>query len=169
MGTYYDTDLGAAALSQTELDEIALAGGRVGSVGFGYACTGTLPAERFGYGFRWINTRGMGNHGSLVLVPRSQRAAEYLRQGRVRQLMADHSLGYQQADTLYSACRGVKYGQEAEVLAYAVETRDCRQAWAHFPGEGRGVRRWLSEWDMPSSALSVPRLSAVAEILAAWG
>jgi hypothetical protein len=165
---YYDTDLGASALSKQELDQIALAGGRIGSIGFGYACAGELPAELHGYGFKWLDTRGMGNHGYLVLTARSQRAAEYLRQGKVGQFMADLGLGYQQADALYSACRGVRHGFEQEVLAYAVETRECREAWARFPGAGRGVRRWLVEWSMPETALSVPRLAAVAEILAAW-
>jgi len=169
MGTYHDTDLGASALSKTELDQIALAGGKVGSIGFGYACRGELPAERHGYGFAWVNSRGMGNHGAVVLTPRSTRAAEYLRQGKVRSLMSEHGLAYSDADALYSATRGVKYGLEPEVLTYAVQTRDCRQAWAHFPGEGRGVRRWLAEWTMPETALSVPRLAAVAAVLEAWG
>ena len=168
MGTYYDTDLGVSTLSKSELDQIALNGGHVGSVGYGYACTGTLPAERFGYGFRWVNTQGMGNHGALVLVPRSAHAAEYLRQGKVGQFMADLGLGYQQADALYSATRGVKYGLEPEVLTYAVQTREYNVAWAHFPGEGHGVRRWLAEWSMPETALTVPRLAAVAAVLAAW-
>ena len=169
MGSYYDTDLGVASLSKAELDQIALSGGRVGGIGYGYACTGTLPVERFGYGFKWTNTQGMGNYGTLILIPRSQRAAEYLRQGRVNALMADFGLEYAAADALYSAARGVQYGHESGVLAYAVETRECRAAWARFPGAGHGVRRWLAEWDMPETALSVPRLSAVAAVLAAWG
>jgi len=168
MTQYYDTDLGVSTLSEQELDAIALAGGRVGGIGYGFACCGELPAESHGYGFKWIGTKGMGNHGSLVLVPRSTRAAEYLRQGRVSALMADFGLEYGEADSLYSACRGVKYGFEQEVVAYAVETREYNAAWQHFPGEGRGVRRWLGEWSMPETALTVPRLAAVEAILAAW-
>ena len=169
MGTYYDTDMGVSALSKAELDAIALNGGRVGSVGYGFACCGELPAESHGYGFKWVDTRGMGNHGVLVLTPRSQRAAEYLRQGRVNALMADFGLEYAAADALYSAARSVQYGHESGVLAYAVETREYSAAWARFPGEGCGVRRWLSDWGMPETALSVPRISAVAAVLAAWG
>jgi len=169
MGTYYDTDMGVSALSKAELDAIALNGGRVGSVGYGFACCGELPAESHGYGFKWVDTRGMGNHGTLVLTSRSAHAAEYLRQGRVRQLMAAHDLTYAAADSLYSAARGVRHGQEAEVLAYAVATRDCRAAWQRFPGAGHGVRRWLSDWGMPETALTVPRLAAVEAVLAAWG
>ncbi len=169
MGTYHDTDLGASALSKTELDQIALAGGKVGSIGFGYACRGELPAERHGYGFAWVNSRGMGNHGAVVLTPRSTRAAEYLRQGKVRSLMSEHGLGYQQADALYSATRGVKYGLEPEVLTYAVQTREYNVAGALFPGVGQGVRGWLALCSWPDTALTVPRLAAVAAVLEAWG
>lgn len=155
MGEFYDTDLGVSGMSRDDLNKIALAGGRVGGIGYGY-------------GFRWIGTGGMGNCGSLVLTPRSKEAAEYLRQGKVQQIMAEHGLEYADADALYSATRGVHRGLEPAVLAYAIQTRDCRPAWNHFPGVGGGVWRWFSEWRMPDTELSAPRLSAVAEIIEKW-
>lgn len=168
MGNFYDSDLGVSGMSRDDLNQIALAGGYVGGIGYGYACRGALPRERHGYGFRWIATGGMGNCGSLVLTPRSKEAAEYLRQGKVQQIIADHGLDYADADAMYSATRGVRFGLEPMVLAYAIQTRDCRPAWDHFPGVGGGVWRWFSEWRMPETELSAPRLSAVAEILKKW-
>lgn len=155
-------------MSRDELDKVALAGGCVGSIGYGYTCLGSLPKERHGYGFRWIGTGGMGNYGSLVLTPRSKEAAEYLRQGKVRQIIDEYGLEYADADALYSATRGVHRGLEPAVLAYAVQTRDCRPAWDYFPGVGGGVWRWFADWRMPDTALSAPRLQAVAEILDKW-
>lgn len=168
MGDFYDTDLNTSGMSRNELNKIALAGGRVGGIGYGYARRGDLPKERHGYGFRWIGTGGMGNCGTLVLTPRSKEAAEYLRQGKVQQLMEDHGLEYADADALYSATRGIHRGLEPAVLAYAVKTREFRQAWNHFPDVGGGVWRWFAEWRMPDTDLSAPRLSAVAEILKKW-
>lgn len=168
MSEFYETDLGVSDMSRDKLNEIALAGGRVGEIDHGYACRGNLPKERHGYGFRWVGTGGMGNRGIIVLTPRSKEAAEHLRQGRVRQLMDEHGLEYTDADSLYSAARGVHRGLEPAVLAYAIQTRDCRRAWSYFPGAGGGVWRWFEEWKMPYTDLSAPRLSAVAKILGKW-
>lgn len=52
MSDLYYTDLGVSYMSRDDLNQIALAGGRVGSIGYGYACRGDLPEERYGYGFR---------------------------------------------------------------------------------------------------------------------
>lgn len=101
------------------------------------------------------------------MLPRSKEAKEYLRQGKVWQIMGEHGLEYADADALYSATRGVKRGVKPGVLAYAVQTRDCVPAWDHFP-TGEGVWKWLAEWQMPKTTLSAPRLAAVADIMKKW-
>jgi len=168
MGTFESTDFGVSQMDRDTLDRIALNGGTLGAIGYSYATNSVTPPPRHGYGFAWIDRRGMGNHGRLVLVPRSDRAAEYLRQGKVKIFMEDYDLSYQEADALYSATQGVERGLESAVLDYAIETRDCVYAWAHFPFEDHRVRVWLAEWSMPETSLSVPRIFAVAEIMRNW-
>lgn len=166
---FYEVDLGASCAEQAELDAIALRGGCIGSIGYGYATRGRPPEDRHGYGFRWIDTQGMGNHGSLVLVARSKRAAEYIRQGKVAQFMRDFNLNYQEADRLYSATRGVCRSLEHGVLAYCVATRDCVAAWQHAPDSTwRSRARWESEWGMPHADMSCPRWASVCAIMSAW-
>jgi len=161
----YETNLSVDRLTRQQLDAIALNGGKVGGIGFGYATRGALPHERYGYGFCWINTQGMGNHGVLVLVPRTQRAAEYIRQGKIRAWMHGYNLTYQEADALYSAAQGVQYGFESGVIEYALKTKEFTHAWDHFPGAGGGVWRWHEKWRMPQTDLSVWRLDAVHHIV----
>lgn len=167
MSDFYDTDLGVSQMSREDLNRYALAGGVIGGIGYGYASTGAVP-DRHGYGFSWVNTGGTGNCGTLVMTARSREAAEYLRQGKVAMLMKEHGLEYSDADALYSATRGVQYGMEPGVLAYAVLTSDCGPAWNHFPGVGSEVWGWVNEWRMPTTELSAPRLAAVAAILGRW-
>ena len=165
MTEFQKTDRGVSEMTAAELHCIALAGGEVGSIAYGYTVRGKLPDERHGYGFAWVATGGMGNCGTLVLTPRSPEASEYLRQGKVAAIMRDHGLDYADADALYSATKGVKYGIESGVLAYALQTRDCTPAWDAFPGLGKGVWRWHAEWQMDATDLSAPRLAACAEVV----
>ena len=165
MGQLKETDLGVTKMTAEELHRIALKGGIVGSIGYGYSLRGRLPDSLHGYGFRWVATHGMGNCGTLILVPKSPEAAEHVRQGKVAAIMREHGLDYAKADALYSAARGVQYGMEPGVIDYVLQTRDCVPAWDAFPGVGNGVWRWHAEWGMPEAGLSAPRLAACAEVL----
>lgn len=167
MGDYYDTDCGASSKTKEELDIIALAGGVLGIIGYGYACQDKLPTERHGYGLRWINSQGMGNHGDLVLTAKTPHAAELLRQGKVALWMREFGLTYQEADGLYDATKRA-HGREWRVLEYAVRTRR-HPAWAAFPGCMNGVWRWFKRWNMPETKCSAERLDAVAAVIKAWG
>lgn len=167
MSHFHSTTFGASCADQAELDAIALRGGVVGSIGYGYTTRGETPADRHGYGFTWIDKRGMGNHGALVLVPRSQRAAEFIRQGKVALFMRDFGLDYQTADRLYSATRGVQRGLEHDVLAYCASTLDCVEAWRHAPAATwRQRQKWEADWRMPHCSLSCPRWDAVLAVMA---
>lgn len=170
MSTYYATDLGASELSQADLDTIALRGGKVGEIGYGYATRGEV-ADRHGYGFVWVNSKGMGNYGDLVLVARSKRAAEYLRQGKISIWMEAYGLSFQEADSLYSVARETRHGFEPAVLKYCAETRDCWAAWAAAPAmaTNRSRARWERDWKMPTSGeMSIPRWEAVRDIMEKW-
>lgn len=152
-----------------QLDTIALNGGKVAEAG-GFSTDHRYETtEQHGYGFRWIQTRGHGNEGVLVLVPKNARAAELLRQGKVKKFMEEYSLTYQEADSLYDVVKEVKYGFEHEVLKYAIATKDCSQAWKYAPKPTQSERSsWEEEWQMPHSDLSGPRWQAVTAILAKW-
>lgn len=170
MGTYYATDLGATNMTVEQLDAIALRGGKVGEIGYGHATRGKVP-DRHGYGFAWIGSRGMGNYGDLVLVARSPRAAEHLRQGKISIWMKDYGLNYQEVDSLYSIARETRHGLEPAVLKYCAETRDCWAAWAAAPAmaTNRARARWERDWKMPTSGeMSIPRWEAVRDIMGKW-
>lgn len=151
--------------SKQDLDNIALLqAGVVGSIGYGAQTHGSIK-DAHGYGFRWVNRKGMGNHGMLVLIAKNAEAANNLRLGRVAKIMADHGVSSTTAVALFDAAKGVKYGMEDSVIAYAIATQDRMPSWRFFPGLGKGVWRWMAEFDMPASDLSAQRLAAVAEIL----
>lgn len=169
MAEFKKTNLGVTRMSAEDLHRIAIRdAGVVGSIGYGHAIRGDLPETRHGFGFAWVHTQGMGNCGTLILLARSDEAAESLRHGQVARLMRNYDLSYREAPTLYAIAKDIKYGLEDGVLSYAVATRDCEPAWQHFPGVGHGVWRWHEEWNMPTTDLSAPRLAAVAAIIEQW-
>lgn len=161
---FYDYDFGISNLSRDELDAIAREkAGVVGEIGYGYRLAGELPERVYDYSPRWIATKGMGNHGTLILTPRSRRAAEQLRIGRVEALKRVHGIGHDLAVRIERARRGVKYGHEDRVIACLIENLGS-PAWESFPGVGRRVWRWADRWAIDPCGCSAPRLEAVAEI-----
>jgi len=160
-GTFFRTDLGARDLTQKDLDLIALDGGVVGSIGYGFAQPDHEIPARHGYGFRWINTKGMGNHGTLILTAKSARAAEYLRTGRIDALMGNHGIDRVLATRIEHARRGVKYGREHAVVQCVIDY--AHVDWESFPGVGGGASEWARRWHI-DAPLSMPRLEAAAKI-----
>jgi hypothetical protein len=159
-GTFFKETFGVEDMSRDDLDKIALRGGKIGSIGYGYAQWREEPAPRYGYGFRWINTKGVGNHGDLILVPRSPRAAEFLRTGRVEELMREFGISRILATRLDDARKGVKFGKESAVVKTVLEGTHVN--WGSFPGVGAGAARWARRWGI--EGLSCPRLGAAALI-----
>lgn len=163
---YYETDLNCKNLTHQELNKIALQNqGVVGLIGWGYQLRGELPGNLYGYGFRWVNSKGMGNHGRIILIGISREAKEYLRQGIVLGIMEDHGLSYAEADNLYTAAIRVRRGLETEVLDYVLNNRECIPAWKAYPKYPDN--RWLKEWGMPHSLTST-RLEAAYRVIKAW-
>lgn len=157
----------AVAFSQAELDHAALhQRGRVYGLS-GYTWAG-VPRPQHGYAFAWVASGGMGNAGFVVLLARSARAAEYLRQGWITWAMDRYELPYAHADALYSAIREARVGgcgHEEPVLDYVLDTLD-HPGWGYF--DQRLGWRWHERWGMPETGLSFPRLTAAAAIVAAY-
>lgn len=165
MSNFYEVDLGASEATQKDLDEIALFhGGRLGTIGYGYRIRGPLPKERHGYGFLWINTQGMGNHGTVVLTPRSDRAREMLRAGRVLELEKEYNIPHKLALRLEAAQRGVPYSRESRVIKCVLANINS-PGWDCYPGSGNGVWRWVNAWCIDPCGCTAPRLDSVAEII----
>lgn len=164
MKEFYDYDFGISNLTRDELDAIAREkAGVVGSIALGYRLAGEIPERVFDYSPRWIATDGMGNHGTLILAPRSRRAAEQLRIGFVEALKRDHGIDHGLASRIEHARQSVKYGRERRVIDCLLANLDS-PAWRHFPGVGRGVWRWADRWAIDPCGCSAPRLEAVSEI-----
>ena len=166
MPNYYDTIFGIDTMSREDFNKIALAGGVVGTTSYKVHHKNDCPAPRQGYGFCWLDFPEMGGHSDLILVAKSQEAAEYIRQGKIVIMIKDFNLSAIQADNLYSAAYGIKYGMEYEVLKYVIKTKDSHaEAWDVFPESKSSVRRWFNESTMPESGLSSARLMAVNNIV----
>ena len=165
MSQFVYSDEGFSTATQAELDKAALKGGRWGGYFWGgYDLPQNDVQVRHGYGLALVNTQGCGNQGQLVLVPRSDRAAEYLHQGKVNLIMQDTGCTYQVADTYVSATSGVSFAFEADVYTLAIAERHSVGAWMDFDRIGRGysVDQWCAQWSMPR--LSYPRLCTVAHL-----
>jgi hypothetical protein len=165
MGDFYECDRGYSDMTQAQLDACALEGGVVGGIGYGYATRGETP-DRHGYGAVWVNSQGMGNHGTLVLVAKSRRAAEFLRTGRLNALVRDFGITRALAARIDDARKGVQYGREHLVVATVLANPHVE--WSSFPGVGNGAARWAERWGI-DGWLSCPRLEAAATIAAKLG
>ena len=173
MGTFYETDKGLSGMTAQELDAIALErGGEVGSIGYGYATRGQIGQLAGGWTAQWIATGGMGNCGTLVLVPQDARTRAIAREGKVRAFMRA-GLTRAQAECLARA--RVRYKFElaevlAEVLACEGQTRAMlAHPGTYGPGSGRGawIRAWSAVFGPALLGLSAPREAQLAAMVAA--
>jgi len=172
MSQFYDTTMGAESMTAQQLDTIAVErNGQIGSHGYGYDTNGSA-ALNGGWATRWIGTQGMGNYGTLVLVPTDARTRAIWRAGKV-----DYAMGFglsrMEADRVLDA--RIQYAMEPAVLAAVGDMLACDGCIAACRSFGRyeSTRRWASDYAevLPSFAgLSVPRTNAaVAAVLAAVG
>jgi hypothetical protein len=168
MGQTYDTDLGARAMSAQDLDAVAQdRAGAIGSIGYGHACRDhsvedvELPG---GWRARWIDRRGMGNHGTLVLVPTDARTRALLREGKVRAYQAA-GLSRAQAEALH-ACRASYKMELAPALARVLADPALTGAMVAHPGKcgpGSGRARWLAFYAGAARSPELRDLSAPRE------
>lgn len=97
-----------------EIDRRVLeTGGYLTSISQGYTLRSEVPNVG-DWSFKWINTQGCGNHGTLIAIPKSKRTADIVRKGRIN---AIHKLcGDQDFAELYTdLSKGVQYSLEAKV------------------------------------------------------
>ena len=146
-------------LTVTECDEIALNNGGKASTTFGYGYElprgGNINEE---YSSVVVNTRGMGNHGFIVLVGRTPRARALLRQGKIALLMEQ---GIRRS--VAAACVTERSGMEIEVARMADDLLEICMA-SEFRGHGHAqFQAWSG---MTEYNLSYPRVAAAVTIAA---
>lgn len=170
---FYETDLGVSSMTAQELDAIALErGGRVGSIGYGFATRGQVGRLAGGWTAGWVGTKGMGNHGTLVLIPTDARTRAVAREGKIRAYMRA-GLTRAQAERLHRA--KVRYKSElagvlARVLACKGQTiAMLKHPGTYGPGSGRGDwwRAWGAAFGPEGLGLSAPREAELAKMVAA--
>lgn len=173
MGTFYETDKGLSGMTAQELDAIALErGGEVGSIGYGYATRGQIDQLAGGWTAQWIATGGMGNCGTLVLVPQDARTRAIAREGKVRAFMRA-GLSRAQAECLHRAKARYKFelaGTLASVLSSKGQTRAIlAHPGTYGPGSGRGewLRAWGAVFGPEGLGLSAPREAELAAMVSA--
>lgn len=173
MSNFYETDKGVSGMTAQELDRIALdRAGVVGSIGYGYAVPGEVGELPGGWTARWVNTQGMGNYGTLVLVPVTDRARAIAREGKIR-AFERAGLSRSQAVRLYRARARYKFelvGLLADVLNNPGQVR-AMLAHPGTYGFGSGRSEWLRSWGAvfgpDGLGLSAPREAALAQMVRA--
>ena len=160
MASFYDYEVKQFSLS--ELDSIALSGGVVTRIAEGYARRADQK-DQHDWSFRWINTRGEGNRGTLVLRPLSARSRAVAREGFVAMVQRLAGIERQEALKYVSASSGVQYAREAGVIR-AVFALKSSPAWEFF--NLSSVRRWAEEWKLDELRdLSVLRMMSVRAVV----
>ena len=163
---FYDTDFGFSTKTKKELDNIALNhNGVLGSTSYSYARPDVDDTVRHGYRAKTVGTRGMGNCGTVVLLPASREAAEMLHQGHVKSLMDEYQLEYVLADALENARKGLSYCREYYVEVAMMEfLRDSDTAKGFALFNTMSINKWRDFFMRDSdavNALSAPRLEAL--------
>ncbi len=86
---------GVRYMTKAELDDIAI--NKAGVVGVATQdilknCPKIEMEFHGGYGFKWINTRGMSNRGKLILVPKNRRTYAIIRKSRIDRLVKEENI-----------------------------------------------------------------------------
>lgn len=170
---FHDTTLGAEAMTSDQLDSIALErAGVVGSIAYGSSCCGEVGQLAGGWSARWINTQGMGNHGTLVLVATNRRTRALSKEGKIREFMAA-GLARLEAELLYRANAPYKF-ELVGLLASVLGNKGQVQAMLNHPcsygassGRGEWQRAWGGVFGPEGLGISAPREAALAEMVKA--
>lgn len=168
MSDFKATDLGFSQMSVEDIDKIATEkGGVVGRIGYGFSLPGIIQPNH-DWTAKWINSQGMGNHGTLILVPLSERTRG-LRNGGIIGKWVASGLTKSEAEELYRM-RDVQYKFElAPVLGRVLH--DPIQLGAYFAhpggyGPGTGRNRWREKWEsVLDPQLSAPREQSLVTML----
>jgi len=150
-------------MSARQLDDIARSGKPIASIGWGSDVHGHTVAH--GYDLRWVNTQGMGNHGTAYLVGTTAHTKHLVWRGKVQSLV---DLGFTQAQAERLLGLNVRYVHELAALVADVKDDPAMQFAAKSFIENRppSCRRWLQEWanqlDDRVVLLTIPRFESLA-------
>lgn len=113
------TDFTLAPMGRVELDKLIIdTGNAIASIGYSSTTAGPVK-DQYDWSFRWIDRRGMGNHGTLIAVPKSSRAKGVWRQAmlhKVAKLTEDDF-----AKKYLPATKGVPCSLEDKVIDFVYE------------------------------------------------
>ena len=150
---YYEKSF--EGLSIKECDKIALEmAGAIYSTGYGFSLPrgGEINEE---YSSKVINSRGMGNHGTIILVGKTPRARRLLRKGKIKKIM---SWGIREA--VAKVAVSMPYGMEEDVVRLA---DDILELVREVPYKGNSHKEF-DKWCGFSAPLSYPRKEAALAI-----
>lgn len=125
MPTPYE-DFGVRAMSQDELDDLALTQNSVIGTLTPEMGKSRLPMDEVEVGdwkFQWINTRGRHDRGMLILKPTNARTKTIAVQARTQYIKRAWGVSHQEASLLVRAMKGVRYVSEESVLSLVVRSR----------------------------------------------
>jgi hypothetical protein len=100
-----------------ELDAVALQGDPIDGMGGGYKCRpefGAIESEH--YAVRTINTQGMGNHGSVILVGKTPHGRRMVRRGKIARLTREGCPA-----SIAEVAVSMRYGMEDKVWKLAAD------------------------------------------------
>lgn len=167
MANFQDTDFGFSTMTLEQIQVVVEKGGVLGTIGYGYTTCGA-PELRHGWRVKWINTQGMGNHGTAVVVPDSANARKFWRECKKKQLIHLNGFSPIQAEVFLSARTQYKWELIGELSAVLDDPGQLAAA-AAYPGYGMGSgrRQWAEAWGDPWSHLSKPREGSLVELIKA--
>ena len=157
-------------MTTEQIDRIAFEkGGVIGEIGYGYSTRNENLPVIGDWTAKWINTQGMGNYGTLVLVPLSSRARSVKREGIVKGWIG---LGLRRKDAEILYHKNIQFKFELiPLLTLVLSSSSARSAYLAHPGAygpGSGRSEWQERWaPCLESTLSAPREASLARMVQA--
>lgn len=106
-------------LTRDELDNLVLrTGNTIAKIGYTSTTAGQVD-DQHDWSFKWVNRKGMGNHGSLVAIPKSGRARKIWRKAILNRVANLTTPEFAKAYT--TASKGVQYSLEERVITFVYE------------------------------------------------
>lgn len=148
-------------IPREELDRIAREGdGVLYQFSMGWDYCGQERYRLYDWEIRHIASRGCGNMGRLVLVPRSSRAWAHWFVGQARRVSELLGIDEQDAKIIIRGGKGIRFAHEEAVMRAAWDTCEDER-WDSF--DPCHIGNWVTEhWPFghPVRALSCPRIKA---------
>lgn len=158
------TDFTLAPMGRVELDQLIIdTGNAIASIRYGRTTAGPVK-DQYDWSFRWINKRGMDNHGTLIAVPKSARAKGVWRQAMFNKVANLTTPDF--AEVYMPVTKGVPCSLEDRVVRFVYEhghiliTSEPPVSWGQIGGNlGKEVIDLAKE-----KGLSFWRLKAAIEV-----